>query len=408
MLDSTAIRHKYEALAPLMNERARRVWAAKEAEGLGWGGVSLVCEATGLSRTTITQALKELRQPRLTAKQLGERVRRRGGGRRALVDLDRKLLDVLEGLVESTTRGDPESPLRWTLKSVRNLSLELKRLGHNASTMTVSRLLAGPLGYSLQANRKLEEGKSDPDRDAQFRFIIAKVKEFHAAGLPVISIDAKKKEPVGNFRNSGKELAKRGKPVRVKTDSFVNKKAGESYGIPYGVYDMFSNTGWVSVGMDHNTAEFAASTVRRWWVEMGKPIYPVASKIIITSDGGGSNASRSHLWKNYLQLIADDFNLHLTICHFPPGTSKWNKIEHQMFSHITRNWRGKPLKSHEIMVNLIANTTTTKGLKIKADVDSGAYPIGRKVTKKEYKALNVVRDAFRGDWNYTISPRSTG
>ncbi len=412
MDDVTAIRRKYEALAPLLNERARRVWAANEAEAIGWGGIALVSDATGISRTTITQAMKELRRPRLTAKQFGDRIRRHGGGRKALADLDVKLLETLEGIVDETTsgdtRGDPESPLRWTLKSVRTLSDELKRLGHKASAMTVSRLLSGPLGYSLQANRKREEGKSDPDRDAQFQFIVAKVKEFHAEGLPVISIDAKKKEGVGNFRNSGKEYAKRGEPVRVKTDSFVNKKAGESYGIPYGVYDIFANNGWVSVGIDHNTAEFAAATLRRWWIEMGQPTYPTATKLLITADGGGSNASRSHLWKNNLQLLADSLNLTLTVCHFPPGTSKWNKIEHRMFSHITRNWRGKPLKTHEVMVNLIANTTTRKGLKIKAAMDSGTYPIGKKISKKEFKALNVLKDTFRGDWNYTIAPRSTG
>ena len=404
MTSSTAIRHKYAALAPLMNERARRVWAAKEAEALGWGGIQLVSDATGMSRTTITQALKELRQPRLTAKQLGERVRRRGAGRKMLADLDGDLTNELETLVDSTTRGDPESPLKWTLKSTRNLSEELARLGHPASTMTVSRLLA-KLGFSLQANRKKLEGKSDPDRDAQFRFIAAKVKEFHALSLPVISIDAKKKEAVGNFKNSGQEWQHSGKPDATKTDSFVNKKNGDGIGIPYGVYDLFTNKGWVSVGIDHNTAEFAVATIRQWWKEMGKPVYPKATRLLITADGGGSNASRSHLWKRYLQSLADDLQIEVSVCHFPPGTSKWNKIEHRMFSHITRNWRGKPLRSHEIMVNLIANTKTRKGLKIKAVLDSGVYETGKKVSKKEQEALNIKRDAFHGEWNYSITPR---
>ena len=369
---STAIRHKYAALAPLMNERARRVWAAKEAEALGWGGIQLVSEATGMSRTTITQALKELRRPRLTAKQLGERVRRPGGGRKGLTAHDDKLVEHLEGLVDTSTRGDPQSPLRWTLKSTRNLSEELVRLGHQASAMTVSRLLA-QLGFSLQANRKKVEGKSHPDRDAQFRYLATKVKEFQSLGLPVISIDAKKKEAVGNFKNTGREWQPEGKPDDTNTESFVNEKRGDGIGIPYGVYDIFTNKGWVSVGIDHNTAEFAVATIRRWWKEMGRPVYPKAKRLLITADGGGSNASRSHLWKNYLQSLADDLKVELTVCHFPPGTSKWNKIEHRMFSHITRNWRGKPLRSHEIMVNLIAGTKTRKGLEIKAGLDSRTY-----------------------------------
>ena len=387
-----------------MDERTRRVWAAKEAEAIGWGGVQLVSEAIGMSRTTITKALKELRQPRLTAKQLGERVRRRGAGRKRLADLDKGLVDALEELVDATTRGDPESPLKWTLKSTRNLAEELVGLGHGVSVMTVSRLLAD-LDFSLQANRKTLEGKSHEDRDAQFQYIATKVKEFHAANLPVISIDAKKKESVGNFKNIGLEWRRKGKPDETNSESFVNKKRGDGIGIPYGVYDIFANNGWVSVGIDHNTAEFAVATINRWWKEMGKPTYPKAKRLLITADGGGSNASRSHLWKNYLQKLADELKIELAVCHFPPGTSKWNKIEHRMFSHITRNWRGKPLRSHEIMVNLIGNTKTRKGLEIKSILDSGAYETGKKVSRQEREDLNIKRDAFHGEWNYKIAPR---
>ena len=387
-----------------MDERTRRVWAAKEAEALGWGGVQLVSEASGMSRTTITKALKELRQPRLTAKRLGERMRRRGAGRKRLSDVDDGLVEALEELVDATTRGDPQSPLKWTLKSTRNLTEELINLSHDVSVMTVSRLLAD-LGFSLQANRKTEEGKSHEDRDAQFRYIASKVKEFHAIDLPVISVDAKKKEAVGNFKNSGQEWHHAGQPEATNTESFVNKKRGDGIGIPYGVYDIFANNGWVSVGIDHNTAEFAVATIRRWWKEMGKPSYRKAKKLLITADGGGSNASRSHLWQNYLQELADELNIEIAVCHFPPGTSKWNKIEHRMFSHITRNWRGKPLRSHEIMVNLIAGTKTRKGLEVKADLDSGAYETGKKVSREKREALNIKRDSFHGEWNYTIAPR---
>jgi hypothetical protein len=404
MNEKTSITGKYAVLALLMNERTRRVWAAKEAEAIGWGGVSLVSEATGLSRTTITQAMKELRRPRLTAKRLGERVRARGAGRKMLSEMDAELIKELEKLVEWSTRGDPESPLRWTLKSTRNLSDELKRLGHPASAMTISRLL-DERGYSLQSNRKKLEGKSAPDRDAQFQFIASKVKEFHSLRMPVISVDAKKKESVGNFKNVGQEWRRKGKPDETNTDSFVDKKKGDGIGIPYGVYDIFENKGWVSVGIDHNTAEFAVATIKQWWNEMGKLSYPQAQNLLITADGGGSNASRSHLWKKHLQTLADDLQLELSVCHFPPGTSKWNKIEHQMFSHITRNWRGKPLRSHEIMVNLIANTKTRKGLKINSGIDRGAYEIGTKVSKNELKSLNIIRDSFHGEWNYTIAPR---
>ena len=387
-----------------MDERTRRVWAAKEAEALGWGGVQLVSEATGMSRTTITKALKELRQPRLTAKRLGERMRRRGAGRKRLSDVDDGLVDALEELVDATTRGDPQSPLKWTLKSTRNLTEELINLGHDVSVMTVSRLLAD-LGFSLQANRKTEEGRSHEDRDAQFHYIASKVKEFHAIDLPVISVDAKKKEAVGNFKNSGQEWHRARRPDETNTESFVNKKRGDGIGIPYGVYDIFANNGWVSVGIDHNTAEFAVATIRRWWTEMGKPSYRKAKKLLITADGGGSNASRSHLWQNYLQELSDELNIEIAVCHFPPGTSKWNKIEHRMFSHITRNWRGKPLRSHEIMVNLIAGTKTRKGLEVKADLDSGAYETGKKVSREKREALNIKRDSFHGEWNYTIAPR---
>jgi transposase len=366
------VRQKYELLSPVMNERVRRQWAASEALALARGGITLVAEATGLSRTTITAGLRELRTglPEEATVPQGERVRRRGAGRQPLTQHDSTLLRELEALVEPTTRGDPMSPLRWTCKSTRKLAEELQRQDHVVSYQTVA-LLLHELGYSLQANRKTREGASHPDRNAQFEHISQKVRAFQRRGQPVVSVDTKKKELVGDFANKGQEWQPSGEPEKVRAKDFPDKKLGKV--IPYGVYDPTANEGWVSVGVDHDTAEFATESVRRWWVEMGQVRYPEAEELLVTADGGGSNGSRSRLWKVCLQELADKIGLQISVCHFPPGTSKWNKIEHRMFCHITKNWRGRPLVSRGVVVNLIANTTTEAGLEIHAELDVNSY-----------------------------------
>jgi transposase len=389
----------FNALRPHLDERMRRLVAAAEAQALGYGGDSLVARATGVSRRAIAEGRKELSgkgAPRETG-----RVRRPGGGRKRARDKDPEIMAALESLVEPVTRGDPESPLRWTCKSVRRLSAELRRLGHAVSHDTVARLLHA-LGYSLQANRKTLEGASVPDRDAQFEHIHGKAMAFQAAGQPVISVDTKKKELVGEFKNEGREVRPKGDPERVRVHDFVIPELGRA--APYGVYDVAGNEGWVSVGIDHDTAEFAVESIRRWWRTMGRPRYPGTERLLITADGGGSNGSRVRLWKTALQRLSDETGLSITVCHFPPGTSKWNKIEHRMFSFISQNWRGKPLISHEVIVNLIAATTTKKGLKVKCALDTNHYPSGVKVTDKEMSKVNIERDPFHGEWNYTISP----
>jgi hypothetical protein len=384
-----------------MDERLRRQWAAAEARELGWGGVSLVARATGLSRPTITAGMRELDQPDAQRAAQAARVRRPGGGRPSLTSTDPGLPAALESLVEPVARGDPESPLRWTCKSTRRLAEELTRQGHPVGSRTVAALLHAA-GYSLQANRKTREGSRHPDRDAQFQFINASVARFVLAGQPAISVDTKKKELIGDFKNGGREWRPAGDPEEVRVHDFPDKALGKA--IPYGVYDMVHDQGWVSVGIDHDTARFAAASIRRWWHEMGRGRFPGASELLITADGGGSNGTRNRLWKVALQDLADELGLTLLVCHFPPGTSKWNKIEHRLFSFITQNWRGRPLVSLQAIVSLIASTTTKTGLIVKAALDTDHYDTAIKVSDKEMAGLRLQRHEFHGEWNYTISP----
>jgi hypothetical protein len=399
-----AIRAKYTILEPVLDERVCRLWAATEARAIGRGGITRVAEATGLSRVTIRAGLNELDRPvTATDRQAAtERIRRPGGGRKPLVDHDLNLLHDLETLVDPVTRGDPMSPLRWTCKSAAKLAAELQTKGHAVSERTVNRLLHA-LDYSLQSNRKTIEGKSHPDRDAQFQYINRRVKAFQRQGQPVVSVDTKKKELVGQFRNGGREWQPKGQPEEVEVYDFAKKDLGKV--IPYGIYDQTANTGWVSVGVDHDTAEFAVETLRRWWRKMGSKVYPRARRLLITADGGGSNGRRCRLWKAELQELADEIGLRLSVCHFPPGTSKWNKIEHRMFCHITENWRGRPLVSRAVVVNLIGHTTTETGLAIRSELDEGSYPTGRKVSDEQMEGLSIRREKFHGEWNYTILPR---
>jgi hypothetical protein len=385
-----------------MDERSRRIWAATEAAAAGWGGVSRVAEATGIARNTIAAGLRELKQRGGPATLEEERIRRAGGGRKSLVENEPKVLKALEKLVAPMTRGDPESALRWTCKSTQRLAEELGRMGYPMSDRSVASLLK-EMDYSLQANQKTKEGTAHPDRNAQFEHINRQTLAFQKRGEPVISVDTKKKELIGDFKNSGREWRPKGSPEKVRVHDFQYKELGK--GIPYGVYDVTANQGWVSVGTDHDTAEFAVETIRRWWRKMGKRSYPKARELLVMADAGGSNGSRLRLWKVEIQRFADQTGLKISICHFPPGTSKWNKIEHRLFSFITQNWRGRPLVSHQVMVNLIGNTTTRTGLKIKAQIDNGSYDTGIKVTKQEYESLNVKPASFQGEWNYTISPR---
>lgn len=395
-----SIAEKFKIIGPLLNEKSRRVWAATEARTIGRGGPMIVAAATGLSRTTIYEGMKT--KPDERSKIISPRIRDQGGGRKSLKARDPLLVAKLDALVDPTSRGDPESPLRWTIKSTRQLAATLSSQGHPIGRQKVSDLLAD-LNYSLQANRKTKEGTSHPDRNAQFEYIIEHVKGYQLRGQPVISVDTKKKEKVGDFANGGSEWHRRGEPELVRVHDFEDKRLGKV--APYGVYDLSKNQGWVSVGIDHDTAEFAVETIRRWWCKMGQPLYPQAAELLITADRGGSNGNRVRLWKVALQRLADEIRLRLEVCHFPPGTSKWNKIEHRMFSHIAENWRGKPLISHEVIVNLIANTTTRKGLKIAAELDHNRYPAGIKVSKKQMQEVNLQRAEFHGDWNYAILPR---
>ena len=396
------IRRKYRAVSVEMDERHRRQWAAAEARELGWGGVTAVAQATGLSRTTISAGLRELELPAKQRSVEGMRVRRAGGGRKALTETDPGLLAALEALIEPVTRGDPESPLRWTCKSTRRLADELTRKRHPVGANTVAALLRHG-GYSLQANRKTREGARHPDRDAQFKHINAQVRRFQNRDQPAISVDTKKKELIGDFKNAGREWRPRGEPEEVRVHDFLDKKLGKA--IPYGVYDMINNQGWVSVGIDHDTAQFAVNSIRRWWNRMGRRRFPRATELLITADGGGSNSSRSRLWKVSLQALADQLGLCLHVCHFPPGTSKWNKIEHRLFSFITQNWRGRPLVSHQTVVNLIASTTTRTGLIVKAALDTNRYETAVKVTEEQLERLRLTPHRFHGDWNYRLTPR---
>jgi transposase len=400
MTDAETIQRRFELLKPYLDERTRRLMAGAEAEAIGFGGISLVALATGLSRETVRRGLEELKAP---AGSHPGGIRRPGGGRKRTIASDLTLKEDLEKLINPTERGDPESPLRWTSKSVRHLAKELKRMGHQTSHRMVAELLH-ELGYSLQANRKTLEGSSHPDRDAQFEKINRQAEEYFATSDPVISVDTKKKELVGEFKNGGREWHLKGMPEKVRVHDFMEPALGRA--IPYGVYDLATNSGWVSVGIDHDKSSFAVETIRRWWRSMGSERYPNAERLFVTADGGGSNGSRVRLWKVELQKLADDLEIPISVSHFPPGTSKWNKIEHRLFSFISQNWRGKPLISHEVIVNLIGSTTTETGLKVRAELDTATYPAGRKVSEKEVAEIDLRRDSFHGEWNYTIFPRA--
>jgi Rhodopirellula transposase DDE domain len=396
------IRVKYQALSPAMDERLRRHWAATEAMALGWGGISAAAVATGLARNTIASGVRELIQRGKQAEvTIDVRLRRLGGGRKSIAVTDPQLLDALEELVDPATRGHPESPLRWTCKSTAKLAEKLTEQNHPVTDRTVARLLK-QAGYSLQANRKTREGSSHPDRNAQFEYINKQVLAFQRRNQPVISVDTKKKELVGEFKNPGQEWQPKGEPEKVNVHDFPDKRWGKA--IPYGVYDLASNEGWVSVGIDHDTAQFAAASIRRWWAEMGSKRFAHASELLVTADGGGSNSSRNRLWKKSLQELADELDLTLKVCHFPPGTSKWNKIEHRLFCFITKNWRGRPLTTYEVIVNLIASTTTKTGLVVRAAIDSNEYDTGVTVSDEELAHLRIRRAKFHGEWNYTIKP----
>jgi hypothetical protein len=404
MTTEKVIATKYSSLAGLLSERARRVWAATEALAIGRGGRAVVSRATGLSRTTIRVGISELEEMKAGRGLPPERVRNSGGGPKTLVEKQEGLQEALEALVAPVTRGDPMSALRWTSKSTRILATELCAQGFQISAGTVATLLK-VAGYSLQAPRKTKEGGKHPDRNAQFEFINTETQRFANDGNPVISVDTKKKELVGDFVNRGREWHPHGTSPEVRVYDFIDKKLGKA--IPYGVYDVLANEGWVSVGIDHDTAEFAVETINRWWKEMGRATYPNATQLMITADCGGSNSYRTRLWKTELQRLADQTGLTISVRHLPPGTSKWNKIEHRMFAHITRNWRGRPLESLQVIVELIAATRTQAGLSINAVLDSGTYPAGQKVTDEQLEAVNLVRHTKREAWNYSVLPNST-
>lgn len=395
-----AIKFKYQAIRSHLNERSRRLWAAAEATALGRGGFHLVCQATGLSRATVAKGIKELHNP----PSIGDRVRREGGGRKKAAVKQTGLVEAIDELVEPSAKGDPESPLRWTSKSLRKIEVALRAIGYQISYRTVGKLLS-ELGYSLQANQKSLEGASHKDRDAQFNYINDTVKEMQKLNQPTISVDTKKKEILGQYKNGGKEYSQKGSPVKVNTHDFPDPRLGKV--APYGVYDIGKNKGWVSVGISADTAEFAVNTIRTWWYKVGVKFYPKASNLTITADCGGSNGSRVRLWKLELQKLANETGLTIHIRHFPPGTSKWNKIEHRLFSYVSKNWRGKPLVDQETVVSLISNTKTQKGLEVQAVLDSNHYEKGRKVSDAQLASINIERDDFHPDWNYTISPNDS-
>ncbi len=406
MGEIATIEAKYQALRGRLDESTLRLWAAAEARSLGRGGISAVAKAAGMSRTTIHVGLAELKNA--VAEPAGKgpargRIRGAGAGRKKLISKDENLLRDLDALVEPTSRGDPMSALRWTCKSTYRLAAELNRQGHEVSQRTVCDLL-GQMDYSLQSTRKTREGGQHADRDAQFAHIAKTVTEYQAAGEPVISVDTKKKELIGDFKNAGKEWQPQGMPEEVRVHDFIDPELGKV--APYGVYDLNTNSGWVNVGIDHDTAEFAVQSIRRWWFEMGEQTYPGARRLLITADGGGSNGHRVRLWRMELQKLADELKMTIQVCHFPPGTSKWNKIEHRMFCHITANWRGRPLISRQVVVSLIGNTTTKEGLHIKAALDENSYAKGIKITDAELATLAIERDEFHGEWNYRLLPRA--
>ena len=393
------LRQKFAALLPSLNERGRRLVVAAEARSLGYGGVARVARASGISPSTIWRGLRDLKRP--GRKMDASKVRRAGGGRKSLLATEPRLSADLDSLVEPATRGDPESPLRWTCKSLRVLCDQLQAMGHAISYPTVG-LLLRESGYSLQANRKTTEGTRHPDRNAQFEFIYQEIRRQQSGGQPVISVDTKKKELVGDFKNAGREWRPRGKPQRVRVHDFLLPAKGKA--IPYGVYDLTSNSGWVSVGIDHDTASFAVNSIRRWWRTMGRRAYPKARTLLITADSGGSNGDKTRLWKWELQRLATETGLSIAVRHFPPGTSKWNYIEHRLFSFISKNWRGRPLVSLAVIVNLIAATRTRSGLKVRCEIDPGRYPEGETISDAQMSTLRIDRSRFHGDWNYTIQP----
>jgi hypothetical protein len=401
VVDKDALARKLKTLLPHLDERGTRALLAVEAQALGHGGIGMVAEASGYSRSTIQRGIAELLDGREPAQ---GKVRRAGGGRKRLTESDPDLLPALQALVDPITRGDPMSPLRWISKSLRHLSDSLEAKGHNVSHETVATLLK-EMGFSLQANFKTQEASSQhPDRDAQFEYINSRVLDFQAKELPVISIDCKKKELIGEFKNGGREFQPKGRPVKVNGHDFMDKKLGKA--IPYGVFDVTRNEGWVNVGTDHDTATFAVETIRKWWKGAGRCAYPQAAKLLICADGGGSNGSRVRLWKVELANFCAESGLTIEVCHLPPGTSKWNKIEHRLFAYITMNWRSRPLVSHEVAVELIAATTTAKGLRVHAELDTGLYPTQIQVSDEEMDALPLKRHKFHGEWNYTLTPPS--
>ena len=398
------IRNKFEALIPYMNEKLRRLWAGTEAVAIGKEGIKMVAFATGLSTKTIIRGIQELKgtlHQEIISSSTVKKIRKSGGGRKSLSALNPTLIKDLEQLISPATRGDPCSPLLWTSKSTSKLASSLKDMGHKISPRTVAKLLE-ELGYTLQSNRKTSEGSCHKDRDAQFEYINEKVKDFQKRNQPVISVDTKKKELIGNYKNNGQEWNPKKEPIQVNVHDFPEPELGKI--IPYGVYDVTSNNGWVNLGISHDTAEFAVSSIRQWWLTMGKQAYPEAQEILINADCGGSNGYRTRLWKSELQKLATEIGLTINVSHLPPGTSKWNKIEHRMFCHITENWRGRPLISQEIVVNLISNTTTQTGLTIKANLDKNEYLTGIKISDKDMDNLHLVRENFHGEWNYSLVP----
>ena len=392
------VAEKYNNLSKTLNERSRRLWAGNESLSIGYAGIEIVSRATGLSRSTIIKGMKEITDKR----ELKDRIRDHGGGRKKEVDKNPGIREELIRLIEPSTRGDPQSPLLWESKSLRKLSSELKEKGYDVSHVLVEKLLHD-MKYNLKSNRKMNEGKSHADRNLQFEHINSRAIEFMKESQPVISIDTKKKELIGNFKNNGKEWKPKGEFDEVNVYDFMQFAVGKA--VPYGIYDMKLNEGYVNVGIDHDTAEFAVQSIKKWWECMGKKRYPDAKRLMITADGGGSNGSRVKLWKIELQKFATETGLEISVCHFPPGTSKWNKIEHRLFSFITKNWRGKPLVSYEVIVNLIANTRTDKGLKVECSIDRDSYEKGIKISNEEMLKLNIRMDEFHGEWNYTIAPK---
>lgn len=392
------MKQRFDAVSPFLDERQKRLFVASEAKSYGTGGISVAARETGMSRSTIALGIRELQHPNEPE---NTRIRKAGGGRKRTADTDATLKSDLESLIEPFTLGDPESPLRWTCKSVRNLATELNRMGHKITHRIVAELLH-EMKYSLQGNQKVLEGESHPDRNAQFEYIHQKVKQYQVDQQPVISVDTKKKELVGDFKNGGKELRPQKDPEKVRVHDFKIKELGKVN--PYGIYDITQNTGWVNVGIDHDTATFAVESIRRWWYSMGKEVYPEAANLLITADSGGSNGRRVRLWKVELQKLADETKLSIAVSHFPPGTSKWNKIEHRLFSSITQNWRGKPLINHETIINLIASTTTITGLRVKCELDENIYPTKTKISKKMMSQINMEPDKFHPEWNYVIKP----